>query len=83
MEALYRLLMALRRENPYAGIRSVLYNPITQLRCNSCNTLHTRPHKDGDYVFSPVEEKCPNCGNTSQLIVAIYVEDQTRPKGKR
>lgn len=70
------------QEGALARARIVQFNPITQLKCKSCSAIHTRPHKDGDYIFNSVEEKCPNCGGTSHLIIGIYVEDQKQPKPK-
>ncbi len=75
-----RLFDSIRSENVYTKTRGVTFNPITQLKCSNCNTIHTRSHKDGDYVFGVVEEKCPNCGATSQIITAIYVEDQPKQR---
>lgn len=70
------------QEGPFSRMRMIQFNPITQLKCMNCGSIHTRPHKEGDYIFGKVEEKCPNCGGTSHIITAIYVEDmrQVRPR---
>lgn len=52
--------------------------PLTFLKCESCGTIHSRPHAAGDYIFKSVEEKCPKCGGTSMTIVSIHVEEKTK-----
>ncbi|MEM0445209.1 MAG: hypothetical protein QXO86_02635 [Nitrososphaerota archaeon] len=64
-------------------LKPMPFNPITQLKCQSCGSIHTRPHKEGDYIFGGVEEKCPNCGGSKHTIIAIYVEDQRQPPRKQ
>ncbi|MEM0381541.1 MAG: hypothetical protein QW580_02585 [Nitrososphaerota archaeon] len=58
--------------------RAIPFNVLTQLKCLNCGSIHTRPHKEGDYIFSNIEEKCPNCGGTAHMITAIYIEEQKK-----
>jgi len=50
--------------------------PLTYLQCLNCNTVNSRPFKDGDHIFKEVEEKCPKCGSTKMLIIGIYVREE-------
>ncbi len=68
------------QEGSITRARAGPFNPITQLKCLSCGSIHTRPHREGDYIFKNVEEKCPNCGGNAHIITAIYVEE---PKKQR
>ncbi|MEM1517714.1 MAG: hypothetical protein QXI27_02450 [Nitrososphaerota archaeon] len=52
--------------------------PLTYLKCESCGTINSRPHIDGDYIFKKVEEKCPKCGGTDMIIISIHVEERTK-----
>jgi len=52
--------------------------PLSYLKCETCGTVNSRPHMDGDYIFKKVEEKCPKCGGTSMIIISIHVEEKTR-----
>jgi len=79
--ALYVAVKAM--DNSYTRARPMQYSPITQMKCQSCGSTNTRPHRDGDFIFCAVEEKCPNCGAASQIIIGIYVEDQKTARGVR
>ncbi|GBC70474.1 hypothetical protein HRbin02_00241 [Candidatus Calditenuaceae archaeon HR02] len=73
-------MTGLGQEGSITKVRPVPFNPITQLKCLSCGSTHTRPHKEGDFIFKNVEEKCPNCGGNTHLITAIYVEEQKQQR---
>lgn len=73
-------ISGVEQEGPITKARPAPFNPITQLKCLSCGSIHTRHHKEGDYVFKNVEEKCPNCGSNAHVITAIYVEDQRQQR---
>lgn len=77
---MHEIFRGFGQEGALARARVVQFNPITQLKCKSCGAVHTRPHRDGDYIFGNVEEKCPNCGGTLHLIIGIYVEDSKQIK---
>lgn len=53
-------------------------NPITVLKCASCNSINTRFFKENDYIFKEAD-KCPKCGGV-MVILGIYVEEKKREK---
>ena len=59
-----------------------ILTPLTYLKCLSCETINSRPFKEGDYVFKETEEKCPKCGGTKMKIIGIYVKEPPKEAGK-
>ncbi len=64
------------------GREKPILTPLTYLKCLSCETINSRPFKEGDYVFEEIEEKCPKCGGTKMKIIGIYVKEPPKEKRK-